>query len=459
MDNSNTFIFTNEIAVICRLVWCFSGGSAVMVSALVVLCGGNVVGLWWSQFGGDGGVCRLATVTVVVVGRRWWLTVVVGDDGFLLVLFSMNMAADEDYVLDLDQSQENCILVHYLSRRPVKSLVGDTEIVYFTYWLGVLELVLLGLKVRYIVSDWCFRLVDNIKAWDMYPWGSYVWPTLYEQLRDAIRKRWEAHFVTKRGPRKYSLMGFTWAFKAWILDTYRVGALKFYTREERHLNVLVVLKGARPRPRLTPDDVEARANWWLASKAFFDGGRIPATMKGPVNVGEHCGLSEFSGFQNTQGFPKVGPRIFTPPSSSFFDDVRTPTLQFNKPLFDQLMSSPYPASFPPTPHTATPRAQQGFALWSSTYPATVDPTPQDGPSHTLDVVGDDNACDDDVRITGARTTGYFISYENMDPSKVKRLKYVECLTFLYNPERIYLDCHIKGFRVMESFWQELVPQL
>nr|GEU78444.1 hypothetical protein [Tanacetum cinerariifolium] len=75
------------------------------------------------------------------------------------------------------------------------------------------------------------------------------------------------------------------------------------------------------------------------------------------------------------------------------------------------------------------------------------------------VVGDDNAHYDDVTITGARTTRDFISYENIDPSKVKRLKYVECPTFLYNPEPIDLDCHRNGFRIMESFWQELVPQL
>ncbi|GKC20604.1 phospholipase-like protein, partial [Tanacetum coccineum] len=198
------------------------------------------------------------------------------------------------WLLDLDQSQENCIPVHYFSCLQVESLVGGTEIVPFTYrlgdfeiqfrreefclvmglrfgvdfsskfaggpipfrrrvfkscrdgkpitagmllqkikseefdtmndhdvvglcLLGVLELVLLGHEIRYTVPDWCFRLVDNIKAWNMYPWGSYVWPTLYEQLRDAIRKRWEAHFVTERepdsGPPKYSLMGFTWAFK------------------------------------------------------------------------------------------------------------------------------------------------------------------------------------------------------------------------------------------------------
>nr|GFA15435.1 phospholipase-like protein [Tanacetum cinerariifolium] len=144
------------------------------------------------------------------------------------------------------------------------------------FLLGVLELVLLGHEVRCTVSDWCFRLVDNIKAWDMYPWGLYLWPTLYKQLRDAIRKRWEAHFVTERKPES----GPPNIFWACILETYQVVALNFFTHKERHrraltqrfkVNVLVVLKGARPRPRLTPDAVEAQANWWLASKAFFDG--------------------------------------------------------------------------------------------------------------------------------------------------------------------------------------------
>nr|GFA70329.1 hypothetical protein [Tanacetum cinerariifolium] len=29
--------------------------------------------------------------------------------------------------------------------------------------------------------------------------------------------------------------------------------------------------GARPTPRLTPDAVEARSNWWVSSRGYFDG--------------------------------------------------------------------------------------------------------------------------------------------------------------------------------------------
>ncbi|GKC09480.1 ribonuclease H-like domain-containing protein, partial [Tanacetum coccineum] len=381
---------------------------------------------------------------------------------------------------------------------------------------GILELVLLGHELRYTVPKWCFR--------------------------DENVKRWEAHFAIDPQPDsghpKYSLMGFIWAFKTWILETYRVGELNFYRREERHLralallNVLVILKGAQPSPRLTPDAVEAQAEWWLASKAFFDGhiresptipppvnqhsrddvpeyiyrrmveqhnllkeqedkikahnlminqinedlqamrgGRIPGPMKGPVYVGEHCGLSEFSGLQNTQGFTQVGPRMFTMLTNSFFEGVHTLMYPGS---FNELMPSRYLTSFPVTP---THMEQQGVSPSPCTYPTKIDPTSQDGrPSHTCDVggvipdvmnrersdsrpmiffrspyilfppttvlpnkqtkksrkktsttdifafdlgkvVGDGNVQDDEVRIIGARATGDFISFENVDPNK------------------------------------------
>ncbi|GJR09881.1 zinc knuckle CX2CX4HX4C containing protein [Tanacetum coccineum] len=84
--------------------------------------------------------------------------------------------------------------------------------------LAILELVLLGQEPRHNVPDWCLRLVNDRKAWDMYPWGSYVWPTLYSSLRNASVKRWPVFYATpvKEGggdPPKYTLSGFTWAFK------------------------------------------------------------------------------------------------------------------------------------------------------------------------------------------------------------------------------------------------------
>ncbi|GKC52943.1 phospholipase-like protein [Tanacetum coccineum] len=70
---------------------------------------------------------------------------------------------------------------------------------------------------------------------------------------------------------------------------------------------------------------------------------------------------------------------------------------------------------------------------------------------------DDNVGVNDVLIMGTRATDGYICFKNVDPNKVRREKYEECMNFLSNPYPVYLDCHTKGNRAMESFWRELVP--
>ncbi|GKA90676.1 phospholipase-like protein [Tanacetum coccineum] len=111
--------------------------------------------------------------------------------------------------------------------------------------LGILQLVLLGAENRRIVPQWLLRIANDRVAWNKYPWGSYVWPTLYSQLRNATVRRWGPLYVdqpTNEDDRTtYSIFGYTWAFK-----------------------------GNIPAARLTPGDNEARSDWWISSKAYFD---------------------------------------------------------------------------------------------------------------------------------------------------------------------------------------------
>ncbi|GKC50988.1 hypothetical protein Tco_1073733 [Tanacetum coccineum] len=114
------------------------------------------------------------------------------------------------------------------------------------YCVGILQFVLLGLEDRPGVPDWILRIANDRDGWDKYTCGSYVWPTLYSQLRDANVKRWPSLYDTE--PKKdvdkktYLLFGFTWAFK-----------------------------GRLPIERLTPDEIEARSDWWVSIRAYFDG--------------------------------------------------------------------------------------------------------------------------------------------------------------------------------------------
>ncbi|GKD63440.1 phospholipase-like protein, partial [Tanacetum coccineum] len=74
------------------------------------------------------------------------------------------------------------------------------------YCLGILQLVLLGVKGKRRIPTWLLRLANDRVGWDNYPWGSYVWPTLYSQL-----------YVTQPTSEieinSYSIFGYTWAFK------------------------------------------------------------------------------------------------------------------------------------------------------------------------------------------------------------------------------------------------------
>ncbi|GJX88654.1 phospholipase-like protein [Tanacetum coccineum] len=107
--------------------------------------------------------------------------------------------------------------------------------------LGILQLVILGVESTRVVPDWMLRLANDRVAWDKYPWGSYVWPTLYSQLRNAIVKRWSPLYVDETtdedNAKKYSIFGYTWAFKTWILESCRVTAIMYFDRYNRYPRV------------------------------------------------------------------------------------------------------------------------------------------------------------------------------------------------------------------------------
>ncbi|GJY29526.1 hypothetical protein Tco_0405293 [Tanacetum coccineum] len=142
---------------------------------------------------------------------------------------------------------------------------------------------------RRAVPNWILRLENDRDGWDVYRWGSYVWLTLYYQLRDANVKHWLPLYATEPtnedDKKSYSIFGFTWAFKTWILEVFRLGQNEYYTRHRRYPRIVAwtsnkkfyrhmlrdFLHGRVPAERLIPDEVEAGSGWWLSSRAYFDG--------------------------------------------------------------------------------------------------------------------------------------------------------------------------------------------
>ncbi|GJU49011.1 phospholipase-like protein [Tanacetum coccineum] len=150
--------------------------------------------------------------------------------------------------------------------------------------VGIVQLVLLGVEDRRPVPNWILRLANDRVGWDNYPWGSYVWPKLYKNLRDANVKRWQPLYVSgptnESNTKTYSIERFAWAFKTWILESFRAATDEYYTRYRRHPRIVAwsskhkfyrhMLKpmlhvSQLPVERLVPDEIEARSRWWVLS--------------------------------------------------------------------------------------------------------------------------------------------------------------------------------------------------
>ena len=83
----------------------------------------------------------------------------------------------------------------------------------------VLDLVFLGRQKDYVLEHWSLQLVENLDAWNQYPWGSLIWRKTFKQLHDALLSR----KIANKDCKKYSLSGFIYAFKVcchWLFGSF-----------------------------------------------------------------------------------------------------------------------------------------------------------------------------------------------------------------------------------------------
>lgn len=157
--------------------------------------------------------------------------------------------------------------------------------------LVLLEVGFMGHEDKSVVADRLLYVVDDLVSWNRYPWGSYIWPTTYNQLNRALSKR--GHHVgvrtTAKRVAKYTLTGFVYAFKIWIFETFPI-AREFAMREKNAIPRAIAWRrthalswdtcqqfldvdtdGRRPQTELTPTKDEQSAEWWMDSCRFLDG--------------------------------------------------------------------------------------------------------------------------------------------------------------------------------------------
>ncbi|PWA82616.1 uridine kinase-like protein [Artemisia annua] len=155
--------------------------------------------------------------------------------------------------------------------------------------LLLLEIGFIGRQPNFVIDEELLRLVEDLDSWNTFPWGSYIWNVTYPQLAGALQTRRGLHLsnlATKEA--KYTLVGFIWAFKIWILEVFPA-ARKFAVRDpgvipraiawrstctikkEMLHNFLVFKEGLEPLHELIPTLAESSTPWWMASRRFFDG--------------------------------------------------------------------------------------------------------------------------------------------------------------------------------------------
>ncbi|GJT90720.1 uridine kinase-like protein [Tanacetum coccineum] len=156
--------------------------------------------------------------------------------------------------------------------------------------LLLLELAFDGRDVKVAIDVKLLRLVEDLDSWNTFPWGSYLWPLTYQQLRDSIPTRRETHLamVAQGKLPSYALSGFIWVFQIWIFEVFPI-ARRFNSRDpdaipraigwrrsrpirkENVCDFIDFQEGFEPLSELVPTDAERSTPWWRASRRFFDG--------------------------------------------------------------------------------------------------------------------------------------------------------------------------------------------
>ncbi|EOY19247.1 Uncharacterized protein TCM_044253 [Theobroma cacao] len=77
--------------------------------------------------------------------------------------------------------------------------------------------ILFGQDYRRRVTPWLLSLVEDIDAWNVFPWGHYIW----KLTLDYLLKGFEVPdlSVTKETRLRYNIYGFAWVIQLWALET------------------------------------------------------------------------------------------------------------------------------------------------------------------------------------------------------------------------------------------------
>ncbi|PWA66519.1 phospholipase-like protein [Artemisia annua] len=163
--------------------------------------------------------------------------------------------------------------------------------------LLALEVIFMGRLLADHVDEKLLRLVEDLDAWNNFPWGEYVWRQLYNQILNVVdRHKWQ-HLKGLEGSPKfvptYTVGGFVWAFKIWILESFETSNRWWNKLEDviprgvawskkgvftRSDYGLIFRKDSKINFDLKPTVAEQKSDWYTEFIEYFKG-YIPRTLK------------------------------------------------------------------------------------------------------------------------------------------------------------------------------------
>ncbi|GKC21338.1 hypothetical protein Tco_1023488 [Tanacetum coccineum] len=119
------------------------------------------------------------------------------------------------------------VLVHILVDEETFGKLYDEHALRLCLLLA-LEVIFMGRLLTFNVDDTLLRLVDNLEAWNSFPWGEHLWTHLYDEIKNLKERQSDEHYYGLKKDRNYvptyTLSGFIW-----ILETFERSKNKEYS--------------------------------------------------------------------------------------------------------------------------------------------------------------------------------------------------------------------------------------
>ncbi|GKD62536.1 phospholipase-like protein [Tanacetum coccineum] len=110
----------------------------------------------------------------------------------------------------------NLDIIGVIEDEEIFGKVSDDDAIRLCFLLA-LEVIFMGRLLTFIVDDTLFTLVENIEAWNSFPWGEHLWCHLYDEIKNLKERHGDEHyyglFKDLNYVPTYTLSGFVSAFQ------------------------------------------------------------------------------------------------------------------------------------------------------------------------------------------------------------------------------------------------------